>query len=462
MGKRINSEIIYRSVDILVILVTLYIASFYSGGYNASGYIFAGLLASLLFGLVGRFTEIYSSWGGRAFLRDESVRVVATWLITFMFLIFAAFATKSTTEFSRIVLASWLFVTPILLILTRHLLRKTFRYLKHLGLNNRKVVIAGLTEHGVQFAHNLENNADGGYQIAGFYDDRDENDGRLANENKYNKIGNFARLIEAAESGKWDQIYIALPVEAKDRTVKLLEQLSESITPIRLIPDYFTSNLLKSKYIELANTPILCVHETPLTSHNIYVKRMEDIAISGLILLLISPLLLLISVGIKLTSRGPIIFKQKRNGARGEEFVVWKFRSMTVCEDGDNIKQASKNDSRVTWFGNFLRKTSLDELPQFINVLQGHMSIVGPRPHAVAHNDLYRKKIPGYMLRHLIKPGITGWAQINGWRGETDHLYKMEKRIEYDLEYIRTWSLWLDIKIILLSIIKGFSNKNAY
>jgi len=461
VGKRINSEIIYRSVDILIILTTLYIASFYSGGYNASGYILAGLLASLLFGLVGRFTEIYSSWGGRSFLRDESVRVIATWLITFMFLIFAAFATKSTTEFSRVVLASWLFATPILLTLTRHLLRKIFGHLKRLGINNRKVVIAGLTEHGLQFAHDLENDRDGGYHVAGFYDDREDSK-RTLDTDSINTLGNFSTLIEAAKLGQWDQIYVALPVEAKERTIKLLDQLSESITPIRLIPDYFTSNLLKSKYIELANTPILCVHETPLTSHNIYIKRMEDVFFSSLILLLISPLLIAIAIGIKLTSRGPIIFKQKRNGAHGEEFTVWKFRSMTVCEDGNKIKQASKDDARVTRLGRFLRKTSLDELPQFINVLQGHMSIVGPRPHAVAHNEKYRKQIPGYMIRHLIKPGITGWAQINGWRGETNQLYKMEKRVEYDLEYIQRWSFWLDIKIIMLSIFKGFSSKNAY
>lgn len=461
MGKRINSEIIYRSVDILVILATLYTASLYSGEYNATGYILVGLLAALLFGLVGRFTEIYSSWGGRSFLRDESVRVIATWLITFMFLIFAAFATKSTTEFSRIVLISWLFATPILLTLSRQLLRRSFAHLKRLGINNRRIVIAGLTDHGIQFAHDLENNPDGGYQIAGFYDDRNEDD-RLPEHQDYKQLGGFSSLVQAAKSGQWDQIYVALPVEAKERTIKLLEQLADSVTPIRLIPDYFTSNLLKSKYIELANTPILCVHETPLTAHNIHVKRIEDILFSGVILTLISPLLLTIATAIKLTSRGPIIFKQKRNGAGGEEFTVWKFRSMTVCEDSGDIKQASKNDVRVTRLGRFLRKTSLDELPQFINVLQGHMSIVGPRPHAVSHNEQYRKQIPGYMIRHLIKPGITGWAQINGWRGETDQLYKMEKRIEYDLEYIRRWSLWLDIKIILLSIIKGFSSKNAY
>ena len=461
VGKQINSGIIYRSVDNLVILLTLYIASFYSNSYNTTGYMLAGLSAVILFGLVGRFTEIYASWGGRSFVRDESVRVLGTWLLTFMLLIFIAFTTKSTTEFSRIILMSWLFVTPTLLVLNRYLLRQLFAYLKRLGVNNRRVAIVGMTEHGLQFAHDLENNPDIGYHIAGFYDQRDQSN-YPEEHKKYSKLGNFEQLIKAARSGKWDQIYVALPLEERQATITLLEQLSDSVTPVRLIPDYFTSNLLKKKYIELVNTPILCVHETSLTEHNVYVKRAEDIFFASLIVLIISPILLGVALAIKLTSRGPVIFKQKRHGAQGEQFTVWKFRSMTVCEDGDTVKQATKNDCRVTRLGGFLRRTSLDELPQFFNVLQGHMSIVGPRPHAVAHNEYYSQHISGYMLRHFIKPGITGWAQINGWRGETDQLYKMEKRVEYDLEYIRRWSLWMDVKIILLSVFKGFSSKNAY
>lgn len=457
--KTISSELVYRLIDVITILAILLAgAAFYSGFYNLDGYLMAGLLAVLIFGLIGRFTEVYSSWGARPFFRDEAVRVIITWLFTFMVLIFTAFATKTTDTFSRLVLMTWLSATPILLVVNRYYLRKLFARLKHLGFNVRRVVIAGQTEHGIQFAHDLSNNPDGGFDVVGFYDENST----ASKDEDAKHLGDFSALIDAAESGTWDQIYLALPVEAQERTVTLLDQLSKSITPIRLIPDYFTSHLLKSKYMELANTPILCVHETPLTSHNILVKRLEDILISGLILTLISPIMLIIALGIKLTSKGPVLFKQKRNGIRGETFTVYKFRSMTVCEDGDNIKQATKNDARVTFIGKFIRKTSLDELPQFFNVLQGHMSIVGPRPHAIAHNEHYRHQIPGYMLRHMIKPGITGWAQINGWRGETDTLYKMEKRVEFDLEYIRRWSLWLDIKIILLSIIRGFSNKNAY
>ncbi len=190
-------------------------------------------------------------------------------------------------------------------------------------------------------------------------------------------------------------------------------------------------------------------------------KRLEDIILSVVILTLISPILIIISLCVKLTSPGPIIFKQTRYGMDGKPIKVWKFRTMVVMEN-DNVTQATKNDVRVTKVGRFLRRTSLDELPQFFNVLFGGMSIVGPRPHAVIHNEQYRSLIEGYMLRHKVKPGITGWAQINGWRGETDTLEKMEKRVEYDLEYIREWSIWLDIRIIFLTIFKGFIGKAAY
>ncbi len=193
------------------------------------------------------------------------------------------------------------------------------------------------------------------------------------------------------------------------------------------------------------------------------IKRIEDVLLASLILLCIWPIMLVIALVIKVTSPGSVIFKQDRYGLNGERIKVYKFRSMSVCDNDDmTIRQAQKGDARITPVGAFLRKTSLDELPQFINVLQGHMSIVGPRPHAVAHNEEYRKLIKGYMWRHKVKPGITGWAQINGWRGETDTLDKMEKRVEYDLEYIRLWSVLLDLKIVFLTVFKGFFDKNAY
>jgi len=458
--KHISSELIYRTVDILIILLTLFLGSLYTNFYNTEGYLIAGLSAVVIFGLVGRFTDIYTSWSGRP-LRDEAVRVLIAWLLTFLSLIFIAFITKTSEQFSRVVLIAWLVATPILLILARFLLRVIFAHLRRLGINNRTVVIVGMTQNGFHFARDLENKPEFGYNVVGFYEDRSE---RAYNEilNHYSLLGNFDDMILAARRGEWDQIYIALPVEARSRMLRLLDELSDSATPIRLLPDYFTTNLLHSKFIEIADNPVLCIYDSPFSADHAFIKRIEDLLLGSIILTLISPILLAIAAAVKLTSKGPVLFKQTRYGLKGEKILVWKFRSMTVCEDGDTVTQATRGDSRYTKIGEFLRKTSLDELPQFFNVLQGTMSIVGPRPHAVAHNEQYRTLIPGYMLRHMIKPGITGWAQINGWRGETNTIYKMRKRVEFDLEYMREWSLWLDLKIIFFTIFRAFTDKNAY
>jgi putative colanic acid biosysnthesis UDP-glucose lipid carrier transferase len=201
-----------------------------------------------------------------------------------------------------------------------------------------------------------------------------------------------------------------------------------------------------------------------LSSSNLQVslKRLVDVVFSSFVLILLAPLLVLIGIGVKLSSPGPVLFKQRRHGIHNREIIVYKFRSMRVMEDGTAIPQATRNDARVTPFGAFLRSTSLDELPQFINVLQGRMSIVGPRPHAIAHNEAYRKLIDGYMLRHRVKPGITGWAQINGHRGETDTLEKMKRRLKCDLNYINHWSLALDLQIILRTVLVFFKTQDVY
>lgn len=460
-GNSISSELIYRSADTLVILGIMILASIYSRAYNIEGYLAAGLGASMLFGLIGRFTDIYTSWGGRPFLRDEGIRIVITWLLTYMTLIFVIFTAKTSEQFSRFVLISWLFVTPLLLVTSRYLLRSLQAALKRVGINNRTIAIAGITEQGLRFAQSLENQPASGLQIAGFYHfDEAANDPELPKH--YARLGGQAEMLEAARSGEWDQIYIAPPAGTPGTTSDIIRYLSDTLTPIRLIPDQFTNTLLHSRYLEIADMPVLCLYDAPLPEHQILLKRLEDLLVGSLLLLLLSPVMLLIAMMIKLTSPGPVLFRQTRHGLHGEKFQVLKFRTMTVCENGCHIRQATRNDHRVTAIGAFLRKTSLDELPQFINVLQGHMSIVGPRPHAVAHNEAYRHLIPGYMLRHLVKPGITGWAQVNGWRGETDTLFKMQKRVELDMEYIRGWSLGLDLKIILVTAFKAFHDKNAY
>jgi len=220
--------------------------------------------------------------------------------------------------------------------------------------------------------------------------------------------------------------------------------------------------LLHSRWTDIGGLPAVSVFENPLYGVDGLVKRAFDVFVAAFLLVFLAVPLLIVAIAIKVTSRGPVFFRQRRYGLDGREILVWKFRTMTVCEDGHQVTQASKQDARVTKLGAIFRRTSIDELPQLFNVLEGSMSLVGPRPHAAAHNEQYRKMIEGYMLRHKVKPGITGLAQVRGWRGETDTLEKMQRRVECDHEYIRQWSLWLDLTILFRTIFVVFARKNAY
>jgi putative colanic acid biosynthesis UDP-glucose lipid carrier transferase len=257
-------------------------------------------------------------------------------------------------------------------------------------------------------------------------------------------------------------VFISLPMVAQPRILKLLDELRDTTASIYFLPDIFAFDLIQARFDEIDGMPLVAVCETPYSGVNGALKRGFDIAVTGAALAVLWPLMLLIAVGVKLSSAGPAIFKQRRYGLDGREILVYKFRTMTVLEDGGAVRQATRNDSRVTAFGSLLRKTSMDELPQLLNVLAGSMSIVGPRPHAVAHNEQYRKLIKGYMLRHKVRPGITGWAQVNGFRGETDTVEKMRGRVEHDLHYLRNWSLSLDLWVIVKTFVVLFRDKAAY
>jgi putative colanic acid biosynthesis UDP-glucose lipid carrier transferase len=257
-------------------------------------------------------------------------------------------------------------------------------------------------------------------------------------------------------------IFISLPMSAQPRIREVIDDLHDSTASIYFLPDVYVFDLMQARFSGVGGIPVVAVCESPFSGVDSVVKNASDFVLALLILLILSPLMLGIALAVVLTSPGPAIFRQRRYGLNGEEITVYKFRSMTVSEDGQNVVQAQKNDSRVTKVGAFLRRTSLDELPQFFNVLQGRMSIVGPRPHAVAHNELYRKLIKGYMLRHKVRPGITGWAQVNGMRGETEVLEKMQGRIDHDLYYLQNWSIWLDLWIIMRTVWVVLRRENAY
>jgi putative colanic acid biosynthesis UDP-glucose lipid carrier transferase len=251
-------------------------------------------------------------------------------------------------------------------------------------------------------------------------------------------------------------------MRAEERIRGVLTKLADTTASVYIVPDFFVFQMLHSRWTDIGGLPAVSVFENPLYGVDGLAKRVFDLLVAGIATVLLALPMLIVAIAIKLTSRGPVFFRQRRYGLDGQEILVWKFRTMTVCEDGNRVTQATKTDSRVTPLGAFLRKTSIDELPQLFNVLGGSMSLVGPRPHAATHNEQYRKMIEGYMLRHKVKPGITGLAQVRGWRGETDTLEKMQRRVECDHEYIREWSLWLDVKILFRTVLVVLAAKNAY
>jgi putative colanic acid biosynthesis UDP-glucose lipid carrier transferase len=257
-------------------------------------------------------------------------------------------------------------------------------------------------------------------------------------------------------------VFVTLPLSSQPRILNLMEALQNTTASLHYVPDVFGVNIIQGRLEDMGGIPVVGLTVTPFTGINGIIKRLSDIVLACIILVLISPVLLAVAIGVKRSSPGPVIFRQHRTGLDGEIITVYKFRSMTTQDNGGVVKQAQRHDPRITPFGAFIRRTSLDELPQFVNVLQGRMSIVGPRPHAVAHNDEYRQLVKAYMARHKVKPGITGWAQVNGLRGETDTLDKMQSRVEYDLEYLRNWSLGLDLMIIVRTARLMFFDRGAY
>jgi putative colanic acid biosysnthesis UDP-glucose lipid carrier transferase len=421
------------------------------------------ILGLVTFGLtimVFRAAQLYQIWR-TANLVHLVRRVFLAWMVIVAILMMLGYASKTSVNYSRKVLLTWMIAVPVALVVLRLQVYWGLRWLRQQGRNSRTVVIAGAGDLGRRLAKNVVETPWLGMRLLGFFDDRVQGEVHLDRQS-YPLLGTLDDMVGYVQKHQVVMVYLALPLRAEDRLRQVVDSLQDTTASVYYVPDVFTFSLLSSSLTDLRGIPLIALWETPFFGVNGWVKRAEDLVLASLILLLVSPLLVLIALGVKLTSPGPIIFRQRRYGLDGSEIMVYKFRTMKVCEDGQQVVQTIRDDSRVTPFGGFLRRTSLDELPQFFNVLKGSMSIVGPRPHAVAHNEYYRHLIPGYMLRHKVRPGLTGWAQINGWRGETETLEKMEKRVEYDLEYLRRWSLWFDLKIIALTIFRGFKDSHAY
>ena len=414
--------------------------------------------------LVLSFVVFALTFPGRSRLQISFTKVafdiVLNWILIVALLALAAYATGYHKEFNRHALMTWIWFAPLADIGATLALRAAAPYLLSLQGPRIRALIVGKNEQGTALSKKIQQTRLSRIELCGFVDSRCAE--RLNSESSNDLLGNIEDLANIVRHQRIQVIYLSLPMVSQPRILNILEELKDTTASIYFVPDMFVTDLIQGQTSAVCGMAVISVCESPFVGWNGLLKRGSDLVFSALILLCILPLLLVIAIAVKATSPGTILFKQRRYGLDGEEILVYKFRSMAVTEDGDTVTQATKGDKRITPLGAFLRKSSLDELPQFFNVLQGRMSIVGPRPHAVAHNELYRKLIKGYMVRHKVKPGITGWAQVNGFRGETDTLDKMQGRINLDLDYLRNWSLRLDVHIILRTIKLVIKDQRAY
>ncbi|MGZ9898557.1 undecaprenyl-phosphate glucose phosphotransferase [Shewanella gaetbuli] len=451
--------LIYRMIDLIVISVCFKLSLVsYNIGFNKD-YLLLLVFSLFIYSFLSESFTLYRSWRVGKFSRMIGSLLLVQ-ISCFFIVISSLFLLKESETFSRVATVGWFIVSTTLLITWRYVAKWIKTIQRRAGIGFQNVAIVGLTHPGINLYREIEKHQELGFNFVGFYDDREPK--RLGGANTSLIKGSVNDAVSLAQIGKIQKLYICLPMLAEKRIADIIEQLGNTTVDVLITPDFLLKNLMQARIGSVGEVDTISVFESPVNGMKRFYKRSFDIVFSFLAIAGLSPLLLLIAAAIKLNSPGPVIFKQDRYGLDGRKIKVWKFRSMTVTENGGKVTQARKNDSRITNVGGFLRRTSLDELPQFFNVLMGDMSVVGPRPHAVSHNEEYRSLITYYMLRHKVLPGITGWAQINGWRGETETLDKMEKRIEFDLAYIRNWSIWWDVKIVIMTVFKGFVGKNVY
>jgi putative colanic acid biosynthesis UDP-glucose lipid carrier transferase len=452
LGKDNLLSLLELGLDPLALVLSLWVTAYYFEGGLSDAYLAMSIVV------------FFIAFPGKPRLNYRLpilvTHLLGNWFFIAGLLWLLGAVTHYWQEFSQDALVVWLLVAPFAQVAAHLILRAAAPYLVRLQGQPQRAVIVGMNEQGVALASRVGETPYSRIEFAGFFDDRDLE--RLDASSDYRLLGSLVAMPDFVREKNIQLIYLSIPMASQPRILQVLDGLKDSTASIFFVPDMFITDLIQGQAGSVCGMPVISVCETPFRGTNGMVKRASDIVLSLLILVLVSPLLLALAIAVRVTSPGPIVFKQRRYGLDGKEIMVYKFRSMTVTEDGPTVQQAKKNDSRITPLGALMRKTSLDELPQFINVLQGRMSIVGPRPHAVVHNEMYRKLIKGYMVRHKVKPGITGWAQVNGYRGETDTLEKMQGRIDHDLDYLRNWSLRLDLYIIFRTIRLVVADQKAY
>jgi Undecaprenyl-phosphate glucose phosphotransferase len=449
-----------RVGDVLALIAAAYFAyAVRFGGFDLPmEFLRAISRAVLLVLLVFGGSSVYRSWRGMSFSL-EAMRLAALWFTVFALGIAYFLLLKVSGVTSRMWWGLWFVGTLGGSIAMRLVLRLAAAWIRAQGWDLRSAVIVGAGNDASRIVHTFNRNRWAGIDVRGWFStpggDRQLHD--------VPHLGPFDALADYVEQHRINQVWIALPMSEQERINGVLKALDHSTADIKFVPDLFGMQLLNHSVDQVAGLPVINLRASPLDGNARLLKAAEDRILATLILLLIAPLLICIAIAVKLSSPGPVLFRQKRHGLDGNEIEVWKFRTMRVhTEEHGKVTQAARHDPRITRLGRFLRRTSLDELPQFFNVLQGTMSIVGPRPHALAHNHQYKGEVENYMQRHRVKPGITGWAQVNGLRGETDTVAKMAARVEHDLYYMQNWSLLFDLRIIALTIFKGLVGRNAY
>lgn len=435
---------------------SLYVVCFLFGEETNQPYSVLGTLTFIISLVIYREMAAVSTTFARA-PRDFLQRSIGAWAVIVGCLAVLGFALQYGEVFSRKVLLSWALLTPLIIAGIQYW---AYTLLVQSVAQARTVVIAGVSDLSRRLAQAIATQPGLGLTVTGWFEDRSGD--RIGSTENRPLLGKLSDLPQYVKSNAIDVIYIALPIRHEQRTKLLLDELHDTTASIYFVPDIFVFDLIQSRVDVIDGIPVLALCETPFVGVNGLIKRTSDLCLASLMVLLASPILLAVALGVALTTPGSIIFKQRRYGLDGQQITVYKFRSMLSSDDSDTVRQAQRVDDRITPFGRFIRKYSLDELPQLINVVQGRMSLVGPRPHAVAHNEEYRRLIKGYMIRHKVAPGITGLAQIRGHRGETSSIDQMQARVESDLEYLRRWSLALDLKIIALTIFRVFSDTKAY